>query len=153
MPYGRVRASYADWAAGLDGPGGGSMRRIRLALAAAVMGVSITGVAALPVLQLVTPVAACGSYFANVYDGASYGGAYYQICQGSSYSDLGSIGWDNRISSIDQILQTGHGFIYYTGPSYTDSSFKACGTQSYSSLSSTYNNAISSILATTSCPN
>ncbi len=88
-----------------------------------------------------------GTFFEHIYGGGfAYGfNAYQQV------SYVGDA-WDNVISSLKTTTVVGHGFVFWTGPSYTDSSWKVCGPATWNTLPSGFNNAITSYKSTTLCP-
>jgi len=88
----------------------------------------------------------------NVFSGTYLSGSTRSFAYGSSNADLGGIGWDNTISSVRSILVTGHGIIFYTGPNWTDASWKICGPALWNTLPSGFDNAITSYKSTASCP-
>jgi len=118
-------------------------------LAAATLMAGMIAGGALPFAA--TAAASC-STCARAFDGASYTGTEKDFSQGVGNADLSTISFDNKISSIEQTLAVGHGFIWWTDADYQGSSFKACATAAYPSLGSPYNNALSSVEATLSCP-
>ena len=89
---------------------------------------------------------------ANVFDGTYLSGSSTYFPYGSSNADLSGIGWDNRISSLRTTTVVGHGFVFWTGPSYTDFSWKVCGSATWNTLPTGFNNAITSYKSTTLCP-
>jgi hypothetical protein len=117
--------------------------------AAFLAGVLLAGLVTIGAPLAPTALATC-STCAETFDGTSYTGTEKDFAQGTSVANLGTISWNDVISSMKVMDQVGHGFIWYTGSDYTGSSFKTCGTDSLPTL--TYNNEISSVLATTNCP-
>lgn len=87
----------------------------------------------------------------NVFKGINRSGTSTYYAYGSSNAQLPT-GWDNEISSLRTTTVTGHGFIFYTGPSYTDLSWKVCGPAIWNTLPAGFDNAITSYKSTTSCP-
>ncbi len=121
------------------------MKRLLQAGAIAVLLVGIVGIAPARASTTVAEQV-------NVFDGTNLSGSSRSFAYGSSNSNLSGVGWDNRISSLKTTTVTGHGFVFWTGPSFTDSSWKVCGPATWNNLPTGFNNAISSYQSTTSCP-
>lgn len=89
---------------------------------------------------------------ANVFTGTSLSGATTSFAYGTSNTNLGPSGWEDNISSLKTTTVVGHGFVFWTGTSYSDSSWKVCGPATWNTLPSGFDNAISSYQSTTVCP-
>lgn len=82
--------------------------------------------------------------YVKIYDYASYAGNYAYISQ--DYSQLGDIGWNDRISSYIALnSETG---AFYTNAGFGGTIDYFCCNQGVASLSSTFNNQISSVRRT-----
>jgi hypothetical protein len=79
--------------------------------------------------------------FVRVFEHASYNGASAYLSQ--NYSDLGSIGWNDRISSY-RVLNGGSG-TFHQPVSYSGIQLGFCCNDNVSSLSATYNDQFSSV--------
>lgn len=82
--------------------------------------------------------------YVRIYEFASHGGTSFIVSQ--DYSNLGTIGWNNRISSYRGLnLETGS---FYTDTVYAGTIDSFCCNESVTSLSSTYDNQFSSVKRT-----
>ncbi len=82
--------------------------------------------------------------YVKIYDYTSYAGSYAYISQ--DYSYLGDIGWNDRISSYIALnSETG---AFYTNGGYGGTIDYFCCNEGVPSLSSTFNNQISSVRRT-----
>jgi hypothetical protein len=81
--------------------------------------------------------------YVRIFDGSGYAGSSAYLSQ--SYSTLGTIGWDNRVSSFKS-LNLGYG-AFYTGTSYGGTSRAFAGGDAVSSLGG-LDNTFSSVQGT-----
>jgi hypothetical protein len=95
-------------------------------------------------------VSSCGNGWTWVYDQTNLDGTMKEYCWGTSSGDLGA--WNNRIRSLQQVPGSGHGFIYWTGPGYSDSSLKICGNSVRMTMPAGFDRTISSYQSTSLCP-
>ena len=86
----------------------------------------------------------------NVFTGINLTGSTTSYVYGTSLGNLG--GFNNVISSLKTTTVVGHGFVFWTGPNQTDSSWKVCGPTTRNTLPPGFDNAISSYNSTSSCP-
>ena len=70
--------------------------------------------------------------YVRIFDGSSFTGTYAYLSQ--DYANLGSIGWNDRISSYQGVNSETGGF--YTGTSYSGTTDYFCCNESVSSLGS-----------------
>jgi hypothetical protein len=118
--------------------------------------IAAAGVAAMITISvLAVPTTAstqsCSNGFVEVWAGANYTSLLGDLCWGTSANLSGS--WNNSISSLSSRPgSSSKGFIFWTGPSYTDASWKFCGNTDRTTMPSGFDNSVSSYQSTSICP-
>ena len=109
-----------------------------------------------PLLGISLAIGISGTVFAanegHFHTGTNQTGSTLTMDYGDSISNLATVGFNNNISSMTSANVTGHGFVLWTGTSGTGSSFKVCGPTTRDTMPTGFDNTVSSIYSTSSCP-
>jgi hypothetical protein len=118
----------------------------------------LVAVAVLGLLAQTSPVAGqteilCSGYEGYFYQGAEFTGEQViHKCYGTNYSNLGLIGWNDRVGSFElSHSSSGQGIIFYWDINYGGASWKVCGNTSRPDLGTWYGE-ISSWKWVSNCP-